>query len=254
VAKLTDRLRTMTGRKSPTAETDQAALLADLSQAFAGVVARSELSRLLVSRVTEALGLREAALLLPRDEGSLALEESFGWAVEGRGAPGLSRRGTIAEGSPGRRPISGAEGSVPTPGTQERWWLARPEARLWVPWSNEAPRTRHPGKARGLLIPIARPPGFDREERRTIQAYLRAAVAAENVGLAEPRAAGSNRLYGKVLESRGEQNDRPGAHDGVVEDLIDLLSPGERSLMRPKEQGSGRSPEVTDNARRPARS
>jgi hypothetical protein len=99
VAKLTDRLRTMTGRKSPTAETDQAALLADLSQAFAGVVARSELSRLLVrgSRRRSAFvkplcsfpGTREASR-----SRSLSAGPSRGAALRGFLAGARSREGS----------------------------------------------------------------------------------------------------------------------------------------------------------------
>jgi signal transduction histidine kinase len=267
VAKLTDRLKTMAGKKSTTAETDAAALLPDLSQAFAGVVARSELSRLLVSRVTEALGLREAALLLPRDEGSLALEESFGWAVDGCNVPELSRRGPIA----GRllqacRPLDSREleGSIPPSSANEgeRWWLARPEARLWVPLVRRGVYGRYIlGKLQGLLILGSREiaPGFGREERRTIQALaFSAAVAAENVELVEAlraKAAEVNRLYAKVLSSREEERKRIARelHDGVVQDLIDLLYRLESGALSETSNERGfreKLRQVIDNTRR----
>lgn len=267
MAKLTDRLRTMAGRKSSTAESDPAALLADLSQAFAGVVARSELTGLLVSRVTEALGLREAALLLPRDEGSLALEESFGWSLEGCGAPELPRRGTIA----GKllqagRPMDVGElqsaVSASSVNEREKWWLGRSEARLWVPLVRRGVYGRYIlGKLQGLLILGSRTTasGFDREERRTIQALaFSAAVAAENVELVEAlraKAGEVNRLYGKVLSSREEEQKRIARelHDGVVQDLVDLLYRLESGALSETSREEGvreKLRQVIDNTRR----
>ena len=268
MAKLTDRLKTMAGRKSPTGETDPAALLPDLSQAFAGVVARNELSGLLVGRLVEALGLREAALLLPRDEGSLALEESFGWSIAGLAAPELSRRGPIA----GRllqacRPLETTEllGSIPESSANEResWWLARPEARLWVPLVRRGAYGRYIlGKLQGLLILGSREGGtfdFDVEERRTIQALaFSAAVAAENVELVEAlraKAAEVNRLYAKVLSSREEEQKRIARelHDGVVQDLVDLLYRLESGALSETSKERGfreKLRQVIDNTRR----
>jgi signal transduction histidine kinase len=266
VARLTDRLRTK-GAKGSRSEPDTSELLPDLSQALAGVVARDELSGLLVGRVTEMLGLREAALLLPRDEGSLALVESRGWTVEASLAPVLSRRGRIA----GRllqacRPLDSreVESSVPLlpENERERWWLSRPEARLWVPLVRRGAYGRYIlGKLQGLLLLGSReagPPRFDRDERRTIQALaFSAAVAAENVELVEAlrgKAAEVNRLYAKVLSSREEEQKRIARelHDGVVQDLIDLLFRLESGALGETKERVFREKlrQVIDNTRR----
>jgi signal transduction histidine kinase len=256
------------GKKGSRTEPGTSALLPDLSQALAGVVARNELSGLLVGRVTEVLGLREAALLLPRDEGSLALVESRGWTVDASLAPVLPRRGPVA----GRllqacRPLDSweLESSIPLPpeNERERWWLARPEARLWVPLVRRGAYGRYIlGKLQGLLLLGSREtgtPGFDREERRTIQALaFSAAVAAENVELVEAlrgKAAEVNRLYAKVLSSREEEQKRIARelHDGVVQDLIDLLYRLESGALSETSKARvfrEKLRQVIDNARR----
>jgi signal transduction histidine kinase len=104
----------------------------------------------------------------------------------------------------------------------------------------------------------AGPPRFDRDERRTIQALaFSAAVAAENVELVEAlrgKAAEVNRLYAKVLSSREEEQKRIARelHDGVVQDLIDLLFRLESGALGETKERVFREKlrQVIDNTRR----
>ncbi len=230
--------RLLTVSASPR-KSDYPSLLAEMSQALAGIVVARELSDLLVGRLAELLDVNEAALLLREDEGDLVLAEMRGWPLPEGERHRLPHQGTLStQLLQAARPLDsqdlrGATLSGASLTQDETWWLSRPEARLWIPLVRRGAYGRYIlGKLQGVVLLGSRSgsePGFGPEARRTLATLAwNAAVATENVELVAAlrrRAEEAERLYSQILQSREAEGKRIARelHDGVIQDLVDFL-------------------------------
>jgi two-component system sensor histidine kinase ComP len=212
---------------------DYKSVIGDVSKSLSRALDESELSKLLVMKVSETMRLKGAALFLRDGKGNLVLREKVGFEgglpiskIKGNGA--LARflgGGEPIEAAKLRRKMRGSE--IPF---EEKALLDSEQVRLWLPLAFK-------GKLGGLLLLGAREVEdfFGEEDVRILGTLAQqAGIACENVRLIEElkrkikELANVKRELGeahqRLLTGREEERKKLSRelHDGIVQELTNL--------------------------------
>jgi signal transduction histidine kinase len=207
---------------------DYRSFVDEMSQALSRIMDAQELARLLVERLTKILRLYGAVLLLPVDQGTLAVAKASGWKYDNVSWRNLSRTGILAGTlSQIARPLTTLELRTALAGSslseEEQTWLFHVDIELWIPLVRAA-------KLQGILLlgTTADEGAFDAEDRSMLNTLAcEAAIAVENIELVDAcrrRADEINCLYSQLTQSREDERKRLARelHDQVIQDLVNL--------------------------------
>ena len=216
---------------------DYRATLQELSQKLRGIIRVEDLADLLVHRLSEALRLRGAVLLLATGEQFVPVQ------TVGIFARALPRPFTTNGCVTGtlvcmNRPMTPAQiqqalvGADMTP--EERAWVYLPDVALWLP-------LLHGQKLEGVLLLGKRISGdpLESEDLRLLDILAaHAATAAENIRLVESlraRVEEVKQLYAQLAQAREEERKHLARelHDVVLQDVINAYVTLDRVITGP---------------------